>query len=393
MFKYLFKKDTIFATLSVFLVMGLLSFIPLNTHVLDPLKLALQDFDYNDMAYSRLGKNNDIPIDTSIVVVNIEDADRLAIANMIKKVSACSPKVIGVDVLFNEKKDSVADSMLRTAFAADPKIVMAYNLQEVDHHLSHDGYFFEQAKNKGFVNFVGEEGGVNRSVQSVLQDHDNKYLPFAATIVKIVDTARFQQFINRNKELETINYSRNADKYIVIDGHSLFTNKVDTSVLLNKIVLLGYVSKSDQDVQDKHFTPLNTRFIGKSIPDLNGVFIHANIINMLQEGSYIKQSPKWLNWVIALVLCWLHMAFFIKYFLDKHIWFHLAAKVAQLLSAIFFVYLGLRLFYGSNMQINMTITLTAIVVAVDVLYLYEALCKWLYKKYRYESLFSLTSHH
>ncbi|RYD71379.1 MAG: hypothetical protein EOP53_23775 [Sphingobacteriales bacterium] len=58
MFKYLFKKDTILATIMVFLLMGLLSLIPFNTHVLDPIKLALQDFDYNDMAYSQFNKNS-----------------------------------------------------------------------------------------------------------------------------------------------------------------------------------------------------------------------------------------------------------------------------------------------------------------------------------------------
>lgn len=76
MFKYLFKRDTILATIMVFIVIGLLSLIPLNTHVLDPLKLALQDFDYNDMAFARFNKNGNSSIDTNLVVVNIDKANR-----------------------------------------------------------------------------------------------------------------------------------------------------------------------------------------------------------------------------------------------------------------------------------------------------------------------------
>ena len=71
MLKYLFKRDTILATIMVFVVMGMLALIPVNTHVLDPIKLALQDFDYNDMAYSQFNKNSHTAVDTGIVIINI----------------------------------------------------------------------------------------------------------------------------------------------------------------------------------------------------------------------------------------------------------------------------------------------------------------------------------
>ena len=87
MFKYLFKRDTILATVMVFIVMGLLALIPINVHVLDPIKMALQDFDYNDMAYSQFNKNSQSSIDTGIVILNIGNAGRSEIAAMIKKVA------------------------------------------------------------------------------------------------------------------------------------------------------------------------------------------------------------------------------------------------------------------------------------------------------------------
>src|SRR5690242_3137985 len=100
MIRYLFKRDTLLATLMVFVVIALLGLIPLNTHVLDPIKLALHDFDYNDLAYSRLKKNKETAVDTNIVIINIGDAQRSEIASIIRKIQQQRPAAIGVDVLF-----------------------------------------------------------------------------------------------------------------------------------------------------------------------------------------------------------------------------------------------------------------------------------------------------
>ena len=95
--KYLYERDTFFATLGVFIFLILLGMIPINFYVLNPMKTALKDFDFNDVAYSKLGKGKDIPPDSRITVVNIGDLDRLGIAALIEKVNVYNPKVIGLD--------------------------------------------------------------------------------------------------------------------------------------------------------------------------------------------------------------------------------------------------------------------------------------------------------
>ena len=77
---------------------------------------------------------------------------------------------------------------------------------------------------------------------------------------------------------------------------------------------------------------------------MNGTVVHANIISMMLENNYIKKLPSWVNWLVAILICWLHMSFFIRYYLENHIWFHLVAKIAQLASAIFFAFVGMLLF-------------------------------------------------
>ena len=77
--KYLYERDTIFATISVFVFLVLLGLIPINFYVLNPMKLALKDFDFNDISYAKLEKSKDNPIDSRIAIVNIGHLDRAEI--------------------------------------------------------------------------------------------------------------------------------------------------------------------------------------------------------------------------------------------------------------------------------------------------------------------------
>jgi CHASE2 domain-containing sensor protein len=173
---------------------------------------------------------------------------------------------------------------------------------------------------------------------------------------------------------------------------------VEESYIKGKIALLGYINQdengdeNENDIEDKVFTPMNEKFAGKSRPDMNGVVVHANIISMILDHNYIKKLPSWVNIVIAILIGWLHMSFFIRYYLENHIWFHLVAKFAQLLSAIFFVYVGIFLFDKFKMKLDMTLTLVVIILAVDIIYFYEAFAVWMHKKFGYKTVFHQKHH-
>ncbi|RYY47212.1 MAG: CHASE2 domain-containing protein [Chitinophagaceae bacterium] len=392
MFKYLFKRDTIFATIMVFVLMGLLSLIPLNTHVLDPIKLALQDFDYNDMAYSKFGKSSHTGASERIVVVNIEDAGRAEIAEMLRMITAAEPLVTGVDVLFSQPKDPASDSLLSSIVAGNPTVVLAYQLTTNHKAARPEGFLYEAARSKGFANFVGEAGGTIRHFPGQYHAGDSSFKSFSAAILEIANPGQYASFIKRKEKTTQINYSRAADKFATISGRGLLNGQAGAKFLKGKIVLLGYVPTDPYNVEDKHFTPLNQKAVGKSIPDMAGVYIHANIIEMMIAGNFVNKWPVWLVWTLAVLLCWLHMSLFIRYFLDKHIWFHLVAKMAQLISAVLIVYLGLLFYYKWDIKINLTPSFVAIILAVDVLYFYEALVAWLHKKFGFHSLFVHHAH-
>jgi CHASE2 domain-containing sensor protein len=388
--KYFFNRDTLLATLMVFIVIGLLALVPVNTHVFDPVKLALQDFDYNDLAWSKMNKNKTTSIDTNIFIVNIGDADRPAIAAIINKVQQQKPKVCGVDVIFDQRRSAAEDSLLVSVSGA-PGVVMAYQLDVHGHEAAPRGFLNERSPRKGYVNFVGEKGGVIRNFSPFVHAGNEEYESFAASVAKLVDPSAYERVRDRNNKTETIQYTRREEQFQVINGND-FLAGTDSISLTGKIVLVGYLSEKPTDVEDKHFTPMNDASFGKSIPDMHGIVVHANIISMILSGNYINKMPVWITWLLALVLGWIHMAVFMHYFIERHLWFHLVAKLAQLVSSVFFIYIGLEVLCKWDYKVNLVPSFLAIILAVDVLYFYEAICNWLNRKYRLHTVFHNRKH-
>jgi len=136
---------------------------------------------------------------------------------------------------------------------------------------------------------------------------------------------------------------------------------------------------------------MNEKVAGKSTPDMNGIIVHANIISMILENNYVREMPAWVGWLAAILIGWLHMSLFIRYYLESHIWFHLVAKIAQIFSALFFVYMGMLIYDKFRIKIDMELTLVVIVLAIDIIYFYEALAMWMHKKFKFATVF--THHH
>jgi len=400
--KYLHERDTIFATIWVFIFIVVLGLIPLNLGILNPVKLGLKDFDFNDLYFSKVGNTQKNDVDSSIVVVNIGKADREGIAQLIEKTTSMGPKVIGVDALFTQPKDPVTDSILKAVIHRNKNVVLAvkYETDSSEKLVTVGNYFKDNNTLYGYVNFPTH--GENETIRYYYpfkrdeKDHELVLPSFTSTIMKQYDEKKYQEIAHKIDKQLIINYTRRVSEtkkqYLVVEPEDLMMDRVDSSVFKNKIALLAYVNIDRNDIEDKKFTPLNEKYAGKSIPDMNGVFIHANILSMILEHNYIKKLPLWVNILIAVLVCWLHMSFFIHYYLESHIWFHLAAKIAQVASAIFFVWLGIEIFSRYHLKVDLKFSLITIVMAVDVIYFYEAWATWMHKKYNYRTVFKPHQH-
>lgn len=391
--KYLYERDTIFATLSVFVFLTLLGLIPINFYVLNPMKMALKDFDFNDIAYAKAHKDDNIKGDDRVVIVNTGVLDRAEIGFLIEKVNEYKPKVIGLDIYFEGEKDPQKDSILREAFRKTKNLVAVSVAYPTEHEFKiKENYFDDVLPKRGNANLLGEEIGTIRQYTPFEEINSQRYPHITSAIVKEYNDTAYIKLENRHKEVETINYMRTVNnedkkKYQVLEPEDLYNDNVDTNVLKGKIVLLGYINLDPNNIEDKKFTPMNHKFYGKQHPDMNGIIVQANIISMVLDNNYIKKMPSWAAWVFALLIGWLHMSLYIRYYLEDHIWFHLVAKLTQVFSVIFFAYLGMIIYDKLKIRVDMKYTLYVIALAVDVIYFYEALVSWLHKKFGYTTIF------
>lgn len=394
--KYLYERDTFFSTLWVFIFIVVLGSIPINFYFLNPLKLALKDFDFNDMAYSKLDVHAD-SLDQHTVIVNIGMANREELALLIDKTAALGPRVMGLDVLMEGPREPLMDSSMAATVARHPNLVLASKLEWKDEKDPYkENFFSKQGTKEGYVNMLADDIATIREWSPFFENESTPEAPpyksFAAAILEKYDSTAYAKLVKRNKKVEIINYSRRKKQYLVIEPENLLNDAVDAKEVKGKLVLLGYISDNPNDIEDKKFTPMNEKYYGKSHPDMNGIVVHANMLSMALENKYIRKMPAWFSWVLAIIIGWIHMAVFIKYYLDHHIWFHLVAKIAQLVSAIFFVYLGIWLYEQYRIKLDMKLTLVVIVMAVDVIYFYEAWASWMHKKFRYRTVFGHHGH-
>ncbi|MBL0129892.1 MAG: CHASE2 domain-containing protein [Chitinophagaceae bacterium] len=251
--KYLLERDTMFATVWVFLFIIILGAIPLNLGVINPIKLGLKDFDSNDLSYSKLGKAEHTDIDTNIVIINIGHADREGIAYIIEKTATLEPKVMALDVVFDEARDPSKDSLLRETFKKNKNLVVAvkYQLDSSEKMIVTRNYFKDDAHQYGYVNFPNEDKETTRYFFPLKKTHDTSFTFFSSAILKFYDTVAYKKLIKKGDSKVMINYSRHTNQYLVINADDLLMNNVDSSAIKGKIALLAYVNTNPDDIEDK----------------------------------------------------------------------------------------------------------------------------------------------
>src|SRR5690348_2258284 len=202
--RYFFKRDTILATISVFIVILIVGVLPLNMHALSPIKLVLSDISFNDLAFSPQNAQS-MPKDERIAIINIDTLQRQGIADLINKLESFSPAVIGLDVLFLEHKDSAIDNYLLQTLKAYPNIITSEQLewQENKTHNTDKPAVYNMFRNEnlksGYVNFIGEDSGVIRYYSPFEKGNDYNYTAFSSAIVKVANPDAYNTLLKRDK--------------------------------------------------------------------------------------------------------------------------------------------------------------------------------------------------
>jgi len=311
--KKLLIKDTILCTLLSFILVALFSLFVVNMSFFNPFVKAIKDFSLLDVYYAEnFGNNN--TINTDIILVNIEHRDRFEISQLLEEVINNHPKVVAVDMIFKAEKDAFSDSLLANSLQNE-KIIQAYIIDSESNMYNHQKF---RNNNEGFVNLNFEnQESVIREFSGV---HNKEHVSWNVKVAKQALGDSLWKKRNYNRQLKnntTIKYHGNYESFLYFSFEEFMQNS-NKEIIKDKIVLLGYLGDPTGnifDVEDKHFTPLNKVTAGKSIPDMFGLVVHANIINMFVNNDFLfRISNFWIGFITLICNFFLIMCFLI---LDK----------------------------------------------------------------------------
>ncbi len=397
-----FWMKSFFATIFIVIFLYFAGMFLAIFDFIDPIGDALAGYEVTDQVFSDPQWREVPPAEENIVVVNVGNLSRAGIAQQINIINSYGPKVIGLDLIFrNLKYDTLGDMMLANALANSPNIVVYQKLLEPDDkpllwngaEYSHD--IFIQNHPTGFVNLPVETAGAKQYqpktcrsffpkqylYDSATNKTDTVYA-FAVELARYLKPENVDKFLARNNEEEIVNYSGNVvdygrtrlgTRFFALDTYDVLDTMFTPDLIKDKIVLMGVMGSSFDDkytVEDKYFTPLNSIQAGRANPDMYGVVVHANIISMILNNSYIDNMSVLTGKIVAFVVLFFNVLLFTIIYYKFSEWYDGVTKLLQLAQALIFVFMIILAFYLFNIKLNLTYTIVVVLLAGDVLEVY-----------------------
>ncbi len=375
----LLYKDAFLCTVFTFIIAAILYSIFVQLSILDPFEKAFKDFHFTDIYYSK--QLNKTERNNKIIIINVKHANRFEIAQAINKVSNQKPKVIGLDIIFKEQRNNFMDSVLNKSIKNNANIITSYYWDK-DSLVQNHPYFHYDENKTGFINLnLKDQNSVIRNFIGVRNEGIPKY-SFATQL------SRYAGFINTDyaekklNEKLAISYIGNQDSFLSFDIDEIISED-DIPALKDAIVIFGYLcdpKNNVYDIEDKHFTPLNEAYVGRSVPDTFGVVIHANIVHMLTQDKLIRKMPNSLIFILAFVLAFFVILLGMKIYKRSNLAYDLTLKVIQLLISVVLLYLAL-LCLRNNLNVNVAPILILSVFGIEMIDYYVYLIVYMNKKF------------
>lgn len=292
-------------------------------------------------------------MDRDIVIVNIDRTSREDVIDVLELLSMMNPAAVGVDVTFNQPRDSASNTRLLDAIDALPNAVLAIGVGHTDESrnrfLVDDYSFFYPSRDDlryGAVNLPAKfDGGTIRSFPiHFVTDGGDTLRSMVAEIASIVAPIAVDSLLARGSDTETIDFPSRT--FEVIDWEELpdHPDAVD-----GKIVFVGAVNEPG----DMHRTPVADA--------MSGVMIHAHALSTLLRGSYYYSVPEWLNITIAFCLCFFFAL--INLSLNKPIK-GLLLRIIQVLILYAIIRIGYALFVDHRTIVDFSFSLLMLTFAL-----------------------------
>ncbi len=271
--------------------------------------------------------------DPRVVVVNIGEvspAPDAKIAMLLYKLHAYGVRAIGIDVFFDRQHferfppERVHEiDALRQALADVPNVILASgydedSLRTIIQPVPELGIPRERT---AFVNLTPDDDGVVRRFTPYRTLEDGRQTGFPVRLMELYDSSLAVPVRTVPEEPQIIAYSGTYQQYQTVPIDDVIGGDSYASLFDGAIVLVGFVNeKGLVYINDTHTTPMGRRTertlpdgstaMGVEGPDMAGVLIHANVVNMLLTGTFITSIPVWGDWLVAFVFGYLSIALY-----------------------------------------------------------------------------------
>jgi len=408
-FKKLFKESFVVMAWVLLFIWGL-SNININSDILNPISKAFEDFELTDVVFSQLRENPTVSSD--ITMVNIGNLNREELAEMINIINEYKPKVIGIDAFFRKPKHSedpymdsllvAGDSALSRAFAKTENLVLvSENFENVStNKIDSVGYshsMFVRYSKPGFADMITKGTDHFKSARHCIPKdtlNGKLILSFPSMIAYIYAPQKVKRYLSRNNDTEIINFQGNIDArkegvsanskifLTALDVNQVFDRQFDPSVIKDKIIIMGFMGESleDNTWEDKFCTPLNENYIGRTLPDMYGVVVHANIVAMILKEDYINDMPFLWNLGIGLVFIFLNVWLFSWLHLNTAEWWDGISMIIALIGVLLLSMVTLAIFNLYNYKFDITLMSVALLLSANLIELYWGIIKPLYNR-------------
>ena len=280
----------------------IISFISERVNILEKFTVAINDVDFTDLYYQYKPKPK---ADNNIVIVNIGYRSRAELAEMLKIISSNQPKVIGGDIFFDQEVDTV-DVVGTTLLSNQVKTVNNIVLASAYVGKADDGTDIIARQSPSIREHVKEgivslniatddpEYGTVRSFYPITDINKAKHLSFGFLVASFLDSTVLKYATEDETMIRWYGYgSDNSERvFKTFDSQQILNRHFEKGDIEGKIVLLGFMGETFGDYVpgDIFFTPLNKKIIGRSLPDMYGVEVHANVIKMIVDKEFIYHS-------------------------------------------------------------------------------------------------------
>lgn len=376
--KLIFPHQIIVAVLAITAI-WILDLVRLNLHFLDPFNKSVKDYEVTDIVYSKLRVEN-IELDTNIILVNTGKPDRDTLRLMLERIIDAGPKAIGLDILFSERKDATTDSLLQAQLKRFQYITLATRLENYDEasgtferEADCDPYFRDFAYT-GYTNFPVNENRTIRLFSLRERTREGESLAFPVRLAKLAAPEKVDELMKRGNDVEEIYFFGGADNFLQFEPENILDTSINLSGLLKgKVVMIGFAGMYswDDPLLDRHFTPMNSQYTGRNIPDTYGIVIHANILKMILEGVYIKKLYGIFNVFFIFLFCYLNIHLFYYFYRRVAFPYYSFARLLQVTQIILLFLFVAIAFHYFRYRIDVAFAIAVMLIAFDVIKFYE----------------------